>query len=113
MRWWRAWRTRRRLDRMASQLADEMLLSPRFVGDLLRMSKIPRFNTGGVASFEIMGIGATVIDSPNGPGTIEKFSRDGLPYVAGEVASWCVFAYGQSLRVFDPMKQAPDEYRRA
>lgn len=68
---------------------------------------------GRMPSYEVLGIGAAVIDSPHGPGTVTAITRDGLPRVNGEVAAWCVFAYGPSLRVFDPFEQAPPEYRRA
>lgn len=63
------------------------------------------------ASHELMGIGAAVIDSPVGPGTVTKFSDAGYPMVNGVSVAWCVFAFGPSLRVFDPQRVAPPEYK--
>lgn len=76
---------------------------------------VPRFDASTRApmpSYELMGIGARVLDSPSGPGVVESFGRDGLPRINGDVATWCLFAYGPSLRVFDPYKHAPEEYRK-
>lgn len=62
------------------------------------------------ASFQLMGIGATVLDSPVGPGTVTKFSDAGYPMVNGVSVAWCLFSFGPSLRVFDPQRVAPKEY---